>query len=127
MNKKKIILSSALALVVLWVCWAAYPLLNYSDETIVAERPSGERSFGEYEVRPAGNINQFCGKDEVLDKNGTSIVILNLCEDNIHTIKTQGDWIVIITDAGRSYKKNLATGQEILNTWGGIGSLGVQK
>ena len=82
----------------------------------------GERSFGEYKVISTYNTG-LCGDDEVRDSNNVHIVTLNLCEDNIRTIEKEDDWVVITTGAGRTYKKNLETGEEILNSQDGIGGM----
>lgn len=83
-------------------------------------------SFGEYKVQSTSNTG-FCGNDEVLDGNNKHIVTLRLCEDNICTIEKKGDWVVISTTAGRIFKKNVLTGEEILNAEGGVGGMSVAK
>jgi len=79
-------------------------------------------SFGEYKVQSTGNTG-FCGSDEVLDSDNKRIVTLRLCEDNICTVEKKEDWVVISTTAGRTFEKNVLTGEEILNAEGGVGGM----
>ena len=83
-------------------------------------------SFGEYKVQSTGNT-RFCGDDEVLDSNNKHIVTLRLCEDNICTVEKKEDWLVISTTAGRTFKKNVLTGEEILNAEGVVGGMSKAK
>jgi hypothetical protein len=126
MNKKTILLLLIVAITSSGAYyWWFQPKITYNTISIT-ERPEGERSLGGYKVQSTGNSG-FCGNDEVLDSNDKHIVTLSLCEDNIHTIKKEGDWVVVITDAGRSYKKNDTTGEEIINTWYGVGGMSKVK
>ena len=84
---------------------------------------SVERGVGvEYIVRSTNN-NPMCGDDEVLTKDGTHIVTLHLCEDNIKSVTKAGDWITVTTTAGRTYRKNLVTGKETIVNKGGVGGM----
>ena len=98
-------------------------------QNTVSINADGSRSFGEYRVQTVQNTNpSFCGNDEVLDSYNKHIVTLRLCEDNIRAIKKQGDWVVVSTGMGRSYKKNLATGEETLvDAEGGVGGMSIVK
>lgn len=120
MHKKRIFF---FILVIIAVC-GAYVVLQ-SKQTIMLS-PTKNCSFGEFKVRETRRT-EFCGTDEVLDSNEKSIVMLSVCEDNICTIQKDDDWIEVKTTAGRSYKKNIKTGEEIFNAGGVVGGMSIVK
>ena len=121
MSKRKVILS----LIIVALTSAGAYWWFQSKDTITMTALSG-CSFGEYKVQSIGYIG-FCGDDEVLDSNNKHVVTLRLCEDNICTIEKKEDWIVISTTAGRTFKKNVSTREEILNAEGGVGGMSKVK
>ncbi|MDO8407914.1 MAG: hypothetical protein Q7S95_01610 [bacterium] len=66
----------------------------------------------------------FCGKWQITRKSDNlNIATLLVCEDNIDSVRTDGDWVIVETDAGRSYRKNLITGEDEIQNAGGVGGL----
>lgn len=107
MKLKKYLPAIAIVLVII----AAVIAYRYvSDLKRISSLGAGD----EFIVTAAGNDGfALCGIDRITRKSdGLHIVTLNLCEDNIDTVSLEGDWFVVETTAGRTYRKNIRNGYE---------------
>ena len=81
------------------------------------KKPTYIRNFGEYSVGMTGSLfNGLCGIEKVWKIGGAhsqELFRYGICEDNVETIYSEGDWIVLRTSCGRELRKNIVTDEQI--------------
>lgn len=77
--------------------------------------PRYVKDYGEYQAGIVGSENNGLCMIEKIWKSGSShrnsLLVVRLCENNLDSIMTNGDWVVVKTSCG-DLMKNLKTGEE---------------
>lgn len=106
--KRNILISGLILVLVIMLAVHVY------DAFLKQPQPANaySRTIDGYVVTAVGGRgNPFCGDDQVTRaSDGKYITTLSLCEDNIDSIRADGEWVTIETTMQCTYKEHLLTG-----------------
>jgi hypothetical protein len=79
--------------------------------------PSYVRNMGEFNIGVTSNLyNGLCGNEKIWKKDDPhwkQLFNISVCEDNVDSIMSEGQWIVVHTSCERELRKNMETGEEV--------------
>ncbi len=79
--------------------------------------PSYIRNIGDFSIGLKTDLyNGLCGIETVWkkgDPHWKALFYIRVCEDNVDSIMSEGQWIVVHTSCERELRKNMETGEEV--------------